>query len=237
MSETKELPMTDDAAAPTPLGRVFLVGLGVGVSAGLTLLIAAIAFSGYATVPMPKWVLARSAGVTSFVLLTFVVAMGLLLSHPHKAQWKWPALITRLRIHVGLAVFTLVFTALHVIVLVFDDYAKVGVLGALLPFGSEYRPVPVTLGLLGLWAGAAAGITAARAGHRFASKIWWVLHKVAISSYVLIWFHSVLSGSDPAALMPLYLASAAALLGLALWRYASRLPTEIESTPHSKRPL
>jgi predicted ferric reductase len=236
MSETKQLPTANDAPAPTPLGRVFLVGLGVGVSAGLTLLVAAIVFGSYQSVPMPKWVLARSAGVTSFVLLTFVVAMGLLLSHPHKAQWKWPALITRLRIHVGLAVFTLVFTALHIIVLVFDDYAKVGVLGALLPFGSEYRPVPVTLGLLGLWAGAAAGITAARAGHRFASKIWWVLHKVAISSYVLIWFHSVFSGSDPAALMPLYVGSAALLFGLALWRYTSRLPTEVDTTPHPKRP-
>ncbi len=214
--------------APEPVGKTFLIGLGVGVSAGLSLFIAAVAFGGYSSVSMPKWVLARSAGLTGFVLLTFIIALGLLLSHPHRSQWKWPAYITRMRIHVGFAVFTLAFTALHVIVLVTDDYAHVGLAGAILPFASPYRPLPVTLGIIGLWAGLAAGITAARAGHKFAGKIWWVLHKIAISSYVLIWFHSLFAGSDPGALLPIYLGSAMILFALAIWRYASRAPSEME---------
>jgi predicted ferric reductase len=219
--------------APVPVGRIFLVGLGIGASAGLSLMLIGIAVSGYSTVAMPKWVLARSAGLTAYILLAFVVALGLLLSHPHRSLWRWPVFITRLRIHVGLAVFALVFTALHVVVLITDDFAHVGLLGAFLPMASEYRPLPVTLGILGVWAGAAAGVTAARAGHRLSRKIWWVLHKIAAVSFVLVWFHSLLSGSDPSALMPVYVVSGAGLIGLALWRYSSRTP--IEGLEHSDK--
>jgi predicted ferric reductase len=212
--------------APPNLGRTFLIGLGIGASAGISLLLIGLAVSGYSTVAMPKWVLARSAGLTAYVLLALVVTLGLLLSHPHRSLWRWPVFITRLRIHVGLAVFALVFTALHVIVLITDDFAHVGLLGAFLPMASEYRPLPVTLGILGVWAGAAAGVTAARAGHRLSRKIWWVLHKVAAISFVLVWFHSLLSGSDPSALMPVYVISGAGIVGLALWRYGTRTPIE-----------
>jgi DMSO/TMAO reductase YedYZ heme-binding membrane subunit len=219
--------------APTSLGRVFLVGLGIGASAGLSLMLIGVAISGYSTIDMPKWVLARSAGLTAYVLLALVVALGLLLSHPHRSMWRWPVFITRLRIHVGLAVFALVFTALHIIVLINDDFAHVGLLGAFLPMASEYRPLPVTLGIIGLWAGTAAGVTAARAGHRLSRKIWWVLHKIAAASFVLVWFHSLLAGSDPTALMPVYVVSGAGLIGLALWRYTSRTP--IEALEHTDK--
>ena len=57
-----------------------------------------------------------------------------------------PSSAVRIRTHVSLSVFTLVFTVLHIVVLATDKYAGVGWWGAFVPMGSTYRPLPVTLG-------------------------------------------------------------------------------------------
>ena len=126
-----------------------------------------------------------------------------------------------MRLHVALAVFTLVFTLLHVVVLATDRYAGVGLVGALLPLGSSYRPVAVTLGVLGLYAGLAAGLTAALAG-RLAGRVWWPIHKVAAVSLVTVWSHGMLAGSDTPALTAMYAATGVAVGALAISRYTAR---------------
>jgi hypothetical protein len=114
--------------------------------------------------------------------------------------------------------FTLAFVALHVLVLAGDHWAGVGWRGALLPLGSTYRPLPVTLGLLGLWSGAAAGTTAALAG-RLGGRMWFPVHRVAVAAFVLVWAHGVLTGSDVLALRLLYAGTGAGVTVLAVSRY------------------
>ena len=169
------------------------------------------------------WVLGRASGVTSYVLLVALVCTGLVLSHPWARHLRAPSPAARLRLHAGLATFTLLFTVLHVVVLATDPWAQVGWRGAVLPMASTYRPVAVTLGVIALWAGLLTGLTARLAG-RLALRAWWPIHKVAASVLVLIWGHSVLGGSDLPALRGFYLASGCAVLGLAVTRYASRTP-------------
>jgi len=127
----------------------------------------------------------------------------------------------RIRVHVSLAVFTLAFTVLHIVALASDRYAGVGWRGALVPGLASYRPLPVTLGVIGLYAGLLAGVTAAAAG-RFAGRVWWPIHKVAILSLVLVWVHGVLAGSDTPALLVMYVTSGAAVIVLAVSRYTAR---------------
>jgi DMSO/TMAO reductase YedYZ heme-binding membrane subunit len=164
------------------------------------------------------WILARAAGVTGYALLTLLVVTGLVLAHPRAARLRRPHPRTRLAVHRGLAVFTLVFVALHVVVLAGDSWAGVGWRGAVVPLASSYRPLPVTLGLLGLWSGAAAGATAALAG-RLGGRIWFPLHRVAVAAFVLVWGHGVLTGSDVLALRLLYAGTGAGVLVLAVSRY------------------
>jgi len=171
------------------------------------------------------WVLGRASGVTSYLLMVLLVATGLVLAHPWSRHLRLPSPRTRQSMHVALATFTLVFTVLHVVVLATDPWAQVGWAGALLPMASTYRPVAVTLGVLAVWSGLLTGLTATFAG-RFAARIWWPVHKVAAAALVLVWGHSVLAGSDVAALQGLYLATGAALLGLAVTRYAARTPAD-----------
>jgi hypothetical protein len=172
------------------------------------------------------WIVGRAAGLAAYVLLALLVATGLLLSHPASARLRRPTAPTRLRVHVSLAACTLVVTALHVGVLAADPHAGVGWRGSLVPLGSTYRPVPVTLGLLGVYAGLAAGLTAGLAGHRVVSRVWWPVHKVAAVAFALVWAHGVLAGSDTPALLAVYLGTGGVLLVLAGWRYAAERPAE-----------
>jgi len=169
------------------------------------------------------WVFGRASGLTSYVLLLALVTTGLVLAHPWSRHLHLPSPRTRLAVHVGLATFTLVFTVLHVVVLATDPWAKVGWVDALLPMASAYRPVPVTLGVLALWAGLVTGLTARFAG-RVAGRLWWPIHKVAVVVLGLVWAHSVLAGSDVVALRGFYLATGCAVLALAVTRYAARTP-------------
>jgi hypothetical protein len=169
---------------------------------------------------MAPWILGRSAGVTSYLLLVGLVLLGLVLSHPARARIRRPSSATRIRLHVSLAVFVLVFTVLHIVVLATDEYADVGWWGAFVPMGSQYRPLPVALGVIAFYAGLAAGLTAALAG-RIARRVWWPVHKVAIASLVLVWLHGVLAGIDTPALLAVYIGTGMLVLGVAFSRYTS----------------
>lgn len=170
---------------------------------------------------MAAWVIGRAAGITSYLLLVVLTGVGLLLSHPAGARWHRPSRATRLRLHVSLAVFTLAFTTLHVAVLATDPYAGVGWRGTLVPMASAYRPVPVTLGVIGLYAGLLAGLTAALAG-RIGLRLWWPIHKVAVVSLALVWVHGLQAGADSAALRWMYVGTGAGVLALAASRYIAR---------------
>lgn len=201
-----------------------LLGLGAGLLGLATA--ASVAAAGWLAVhatglPKAHWVLGRAAGVTSYVLLLALVTTGILLAHPWTRHLTVPSARTRLTLHAGLATYTLAFTVLHVVVLATDPWAKVGWAGALLPMASQYRPVPVGLGVIAAWAGLLTGLTARFAG-RVVGRLWWPLHKVAAALLALVWAHSVLAGSDVVALRVFYLGTGCAVVALAITRYAAR---------------
>ncbi len=193
------------AVAASSAGTAFLVGAGVSSLAGN---------------PKAPWLLGRAAGICSYLLIVTLVSFGLLLSHPAAARLRRPSRALRLRIHVSLAVFTLAFTILHIVVLATDAYAGVGWRGILIPGAATYRPLPVTLGVIAFYAGLLAGLTAAFAG-RLPGRLWWPIHKVAVTSLLLAWGHAVLAGSDTRGLLVMYLASGAFVLVLAAARYTA----------------
>jgi len=210
----------DVASAARTVGKlaVFVIAslvTGVLIGWGATLI---------AGSDMPKWVLARSTGVAAFLMLTGVTVLGLLLSHPHRARWRWPALVTRLRLHVALAIAAIVTTAAHLAVLALDDYAEVGWIGALVPFAAEYRPLATGLGVLGFWSMALSSVTAGLAGRPVASRLWWPLHKVAALAYLLAWGHAVMGGTDVRALLGMYVGAGLLVVAVAIWRYGSVAP-------------
>jgi hypothetical protein len=164
--------------------------------------------------------LARSAGISSYLLLVLLVLSGLLLSHPWSSRWRWPSPAARIRTHVSLAAATLSFTTVHVVMWATDDDGGVGWWGALVPWGSSYRPFYVTLGVLGLYAGLLAGVTASLAG-RFSLRAWWPIHKVSVVALMLVWGHT-LGGLDAPALVVVYVVTGVLLIAVAASRHAVR---------------
>ncbi len=208
------------------LSRLRTAGLGAGLvvlvtgSAALTSWCIGVAIGSVAGDRMAPWILARAAGITSYLLLVALTLFGLVLSHPYRARWRRPSAATRIRAHVSLSVFTLVFTVLHIVVLATDKYAGVGWWGTFVPLGSTYRPLPVTLGVIALWAGLAAGLTAALAG-RISRRAWWPIHKVAIVSLVLVWLHGILAGIDTPVLLAMYVVTGGLVVFVAVSRYTT----------------
>ena len=216
-------PVSSESAASLAKSASRTVAIVVGVSLAGALLGAAWTLASSADMAM--WVTARASGVAAYVLLTLSVLAGLVLSSPARARLRWPTAPQRIRLHVSLTVFTLLFIALHVVVLALDPWAKVGWVGALLPWGSEYRPLPVALGVLSMWVFLLVALSASLSG-RVTGRLWLVLHRFAGVAWLLAWVHGVLAGSDTASLLALYAGSGIAVLVTAPSRYAAKSPAD-----------
>lgn len=165
------------------------------------------------------WLAARATGIATFLLLTFQIALGLVLSHPtNKSSWKLSRRIFPWHEH--LWVFVMAFLAVHIVSLVVDPYAGVGLGGALIPGLSAYRSSPVALGTLALYAFLLTAITA-RYTRLLPSGLWLSIHRLALIVWILSWLHGILAGSDSDALRPMYVGAGLAVLVAGAYRYWS----------------
>jgi predicted ferric reductase len=198
------------------------------------------------TADLRPWIAARALGVTAYLLLTLEVALGLLLSHPRNTA-AWRTTKQTFPWHEMVSVFTFAFVTLHVVLLAIDPYAKVGIIGALVPGFSEFRPVAVGLGSIALYALLFTAVTAKWT--RLLPSGWWLrIHRVAAVAFLLTWVHAVLAGTDGGALLPLYLATGLVILaGVAHRWWTARVrpqralpssePMAGARTPSLSRPL
>jgi predicted ferric reductase len=185
---------------------------------------------------MRLWLAGRATGITAYLLLTGQVVFGLILSHPvNQSTWK---LSKRLfQWHENLLVFVLAFLAAHIVSLILDPYAGVGLGGAFIPGLSSYRTSPVALGTLGLYALLVTGLTA-RYTKLLPPGFWLKLHRFAIVALVLAWMHGMLAGSDATALQPMYVATGTLVLLATAYRYwvsKRQRPTFATSLPDDAR--
>lgn len=166
---------------------------------------------------MTPWLFARASGVTALVLLAALVSLGLVLSSvPNKVNWRLTNLL--LPLHRYLAMFLVFFLALHVITMILDPFAKVGVFGALVPGLSSYRTLPVAIGTLGLYAIILTSVTA-RYPQILPNNRWLTVHRVALITFLMSWTHGALTGTDTPGLRILYISTAALVAVFVLLRY------------------
>lgn len=166
------------------------------------------------------WLASRAAGLAALGLLGFQILAGLLLSHPtNRAVWRASRAV--LPWHETLWLFILAFVLAHVVAIVVDPYAGVGLAGALVPGLSSYRSAPVALGSLALDALVITGLTA-RWTRLVPAGSWLIVHRAALGVFVLAWMHGLLAGTDSPALLAVYVALGAAVAVAAGHRYWAR---------------
>jgi hypothetical protein len=166
---------------------------------------------------MRLWLAGRATGITAYLLLTAQVSFGLILSHPtNQSTWR---LSKRLfPWHENLFVFVVSFLVVHIVSMILDPYAGVGVAGSFVPGLSSYRSAPVALGTLGLYAAVLSGVTA-RWTRLLPSGMWLKLHRLAAVAWVMSWLHGLLAGTDAVTLLPLYVVTGALVLIASAYRY------------------
>ena len=181
---------------------------------------------------MRIWLAARATGMTAYLALTMLVALGLVLSHPvNQSTWK---LSKRLfPWHENLFTFVVAFLAAHILAIILDPYAGVGISGSFIPGLSSYRSVPVALGSLALYALLLTGLTA-----RYTKRLpagWWLrIHRLSLIVFLLTWAHGMLAGTDSDAFRVVYVVTGLGVIGAAAYRYwvsKKRRPTFATSLP------
>jgi sulfoxide reductase heme-binding subunit YedZ len=165
------------------------------------------------------WFAARGAGIVSLLLSTAVVCLGLLTA----ARWQrpgWPRFLT-VELHRSVALVSVVFVGLHVLTAIVDPYAQLGLLAAIVPLASTYRPVAVAFGVISvdlLIAVLATSLIRDRIGQR----TWRAVHWLAYAAWPLAVLHSLIAGSDAFApwMLAMIAACCAAVVVTLAWRWS-----------------
>jgi len=166
------------------------------------------------------WYTTRAAGAVSLVLLSGVVALGLLARARAEAR-GWPRFLTA-ALHRDLALVSLLFLALHIVTAVVDPFTHLGLVAATVPFGSYYRPFWLGLGTLSVELMLAVVVTSLLR-QVIGARAWRMTHWLAYAAWPVAVLHGLGTGTDAFSLwlLAITLACVAAVLAAAAYRLSA----------------
>jgi len=166
------------------------------------------------------WYLSRGTGLVAFVLLSATVVLGLVASVGWTTE-RWPRFLSQ-TLHRNLSLFCIVLVAIHVVTIVADPFVQTGIVAAVLPTGTSYRPLWVGLGSLAFDMLLALAVSS---GLRrvIGLRAWRGVHWLAYACWPVALFHAFGAGTDTKlpVVLTLYGACSAAVLAAVLWRLAN----------------
>jgi predicted ferric reductase len=152
------------------------------------------------------WIVGRACGLSAYIALVALVVLGMWLRHPWRQRFMWPHAESQFRLHAALGIATVALVGAHIVALVLDKYAGVSWLAVVMPGKATYRPDAVTVGVFALYGLIAITLTA-RLGGRAIGRQWLTVHRVALPTLALVWFHGIYAGTDSPRLRLFYLAT------------------------------
>ncbi len=142
--------------------------------------------------PQIWWFLARASGIVAWFLLTASVLVGILL--PAKLfNNQRPAWLTDL--HRWLAALLMVFLGIHLGGLLFDSYIEFGLKDFLIPMATDWKPVPVALGVVAMWLLVIVQLTSLMM-KRLPRRLWKWVHITSYPAFFLTSLHGTFAGTD-----------------------------------------
>src|SRR5205807_10175984 len=160
------------------------------------------------------WYLTRGTGIVALVLLTLSLAFGVANALRMRVPGA-PRFVT-LGIHRSVSLLAVTFVAVHVLTTVADGYVPIGILSAVVPFSSGYRPFWVGLGAVAfdlLLALVITSLLRRRVGYR----VWRAVHWSAYACWPIAFVHALGTGTDVgSAWLTAVLASLAGLVAAAV---------------------
>lgn len=145
--------------------------------------------------PSALWYATRGVGATTLVLLTAGVVLGI----GESARWR-PAGISRYAVaalHRSISVLALGLLIVHVATTLLDPFPPIGIVNAVVPFVSNYRPLWLGLGTVAADLIVALILTSL-VRHRLGYRAWRGLHWLAYACWPVALLHGLGTGSDAA---------------------------------------
>jgi sulfoxide reductase heme-binding subunit YedZ len=169
------------------------------------------------------WYTTRGAGAVSLVLLSAVVVLGLLARVRFETR-GWPRFLSA-AVHGDLALMTLVFLLLHIVTAVVDPFTHLGLIAAVVPFGSYYRTLWLGLGVIAFEM-LIAIVATSLLRRRLGARAWRAIHWLAYASWPIAVVHGIGTGTDGTALWMLVIDGlCVGAVGAALvWRLVAAPP-------------
>lgn len=183
--------------------------LSVGMLSGLVLIVA---LAGVSISPA-IWYLARSAGMTSYLLLWLSVMTGLGLTTRLLGFIGDAGIVMQLhRLATDLAISA---TAIHLLAVALDPTVEIGMLGSLIPFMSDVRQPWTDVGILTAYG--LVCVSLSFAARRWIGKDrWHALHYLTFALWATTLAHAIGGGTDSDTLWAalIYVASATTVVFL-----------------------
>ncbi len=146
-----------------------------------------------AVTPSPYWFITRGTGAISLVLLTVSLALGIAdvrrLRLPGVPRFVIDAL------HRNASLLAVVFIVVHIATSILDGFAPIGLLDAVVPLHSAYRPIWLGLGAVAFDLMLAVTITSLLR-QRLGYRAWRTTHWLAYASWPIAIVHGFGTGSD-----------------------------------------
>ncbi|TFD54062.1 2Fe-2S iron-sulfur cluster binding domain-containing protein [Cryobacterium frigoriphilum] len=139
------------------------------------------------------WYVTRASAIIAWALMTGSVLWGILLSTRVLRRIDSPAWLQDLHRYLGGA--ALVMVGLHLVSLMLDPWLKFTAAEALVPFATDFKPLPVALGILAFYllvAVQGSSLLMQRLPRRF----WKFLHRASYLTVLLVSLHAGFTGTD-----------------------------------------
>jgi len=139
------------------------------------------------------WIVARSTGVASLVALSLSLLTGMAL-RPKSLTWLSTNRALS-ELHSYATVLWLPLGVAHIVALLFDPYAKVGLGDVFVPFAMSYGTFAIGLGTISVELLIVVTV-AAWSRSRLSRGQWLAFHRVSYIAFAAAFLHGVLSGTD-----------------------------------------
>ena len=139
------------------------------------------------------WYAARATGIVTWGLIVASMAWGFLYATRvlgRRARPWW-----MLGVHRFLGALAVVFVIVHVIAIVADSYTSFGLVDVLVPFASAWKPIPVALGIVGMYLLATVEITSLLQRH-LPRPVWRQIHIASYGLFAFATLHALSAGTD-----------------------------------------
>jgi predicted ferric reductase len=139
------------------------------------------------------WHLIRAAGLLAYGLLWLSVAMGIFVRTRSLDGMLHRSKLFEL--HQTVSVMAAVATVLHIVLVTQDRFVTIGLRQVLLPMASDWRPLPISLGVFATYLiGLVLGTSVLR--HFLSYSAWRWVHYLSFPAWLTALGHGFLSGND-----------------------------------------